>query len=282
MVIEIKEENDQGKLKNFGNGHSSNSQKGKTQIENISTPSKKETIEELQRTFGFLRTKLNIYKKNPSIFAIIQDNPCLVKCNYDLRNSIKKDIDPIYLAKHDWIKKKIIDKIIDKFYNRIEVKSEYNLSNGKLDIIILQIRNNDALQLKYKTKTIAIEIKSGKTVDSKLFCQIERYLMDTDVLLMVRVPTQDVVAIHSDRIENELIEDVSLLIKKANRIASNSLKKVPGDWCKDCNVECEFKEKPKWNSTQSASLEDYDDTLKNTNMVIDKLMILLEEVLHIH
>jgi hypothetical protein len=30
--------------------------------------------------------------------------------------------------------------------------------------------------------------------------------------LIVRVPTQDVVAIHSDRIENELMEDISLLL----------------------------------------------------------------------
>lgn len=90
-----------------------------------------------------------------------------------------------------------------------------------------------------------------------------------------------IVTIHSNRIENELIEDVSLLIKKANRIASNSLKKIPGDWCKEYNVECEFKEKPRWNSTQSGSFEDHDETLKNTNMAIEKLMILLEEVLHI-
>ena len=267
--------------KTFENGHSTNSQKETTHIENLVDVSKKEAIEELQTTFGSIRSKFNIYKPNSSIFAIIQDNPCLLKCSHELRNKSDKDLDSIYLAKHDWIKKKIIDKILDKFYNQIEVRSEYNFSNGKLDVIILQIPNYEALQLKYKTKTIAIEIKSGKTVDSKLFCQIERYLMDTDVLLVVRVPTQDVVAIHSDIIENELIEDLSLLNKKANRLLSNSLKKVPGNWCKECNAECEFKEKPKWNSNPKGSFEGYEEVLKNTNIVIEKLIILLEEVLHI-
>lgn len=71
---------------------------------------------------------------------------------------------------------------MDKFENQIEVKSEYSLSNGKLDII-LQILY-DKIQIKYKTRTIAIEIKSGKTVNSKIFCQIERYLADTDVLCL--------------------------------------------------------------------------------------------------
>ena len=98
---------------------------------------------------------------------------------------------------------------------------------GKFDLI-LQILY-DKIQIQYKTKTIAIEIKSGKTVNTKIFCQVERYLVDTDVVLMVRVPTQDVVQIHSERITNELI-DLSLLRRKADKILSNSVKKVPGDW----------------------------------------------------
>jgi hypothetical protein len=103
--------------------------------------------------------------------------------------------------------------------------------------------------------------------------------MDVDILFMVRVHTQDVAVIHSDRINNELIEDLRLINKKASRIASNSLKKVPGDWCGECNADCEFKKSPKWNSSPNGSFEGFEDGLKNVNMVIAKLIILIEQTL---
>ncbi len=262
----------------YQNGHSNNSEKETTQLKNIGNVSKKEAVEELQTTFGSIRLKLNTKLFNSSIFSIIQDNPCLVKCIHDLRNKNDNNIDSFYIAKHEWIKRKIIDAILDKFDNQIEVRSEYSLSNGKLDIIILQMLY-DKIQIQYKTKTIAIEIKSGETVNSKFFCQIERYLTDTDVLLMIRVPTQDVVAIYSDRIMNELIEDLSLLRRKADKILSNSVKKVPGEWCRECNADCEFKKYPKWNSSHKGSFKGYEELLKDVNIVITKLIIILEQIL---
>ena len=109
-----------------------------------------------------------------------------------------------------------------------------------------------------------------------LLRQIERYLADIDVLIMVRVPTQDVVPIHRNIIINELIEDISLLKRKADKILSNSVKKVPGDWCRECNADCEFKKSPKWNSpSPKGSFEGFEEDLKNINMVIAKLIILI-------
>ena len=209
----------------YTNGHPNNSQKKPPQMKNLVNVSKNDAIEELYTTFRSVRSKYNTKLSNSSMFAIMQDNPCLLKCVHELRNKSDKDIDSFYLAKHEWIKKKIIDAILDKFENQIEVRSEYSISNGKLDIIVLKLFF-DKIQIHYKTKTIAIEIKSGETVNSKTFCQIERYLMDTDVLLMVRVSTKDVVAVYSDEIMNELITDISLLRRKADRIISNTLKKI--------------------------------------------------------
>ena len=116
-------------------------------------------------------------------------------------------------------------------------------------------------------------------MNSKTFCQIERYLADTDVLIMVRVSTQDVVPSHSERIINELIEDISLLKRKADRILSNSVIKVPGDWCRGCNANCEFKKSPKWDSSPTGSFEGFESDLKNANMTIAKVVILIEQIL---
>ena len=279
MVYTIKNENDRVKISKISeNGHPNDSKKENKHLENLMNVPKNEAIEELYSTFGSIRKKFNIYKSNSSLFAIIQDNPCLIKCVHELRNKNNEDIDSFYSAKHNWIKKKIIDAILNKFENQIEVRSEYSLSNGKLNILILQTQNNK-IQIRYKTKTIAIEIKSGKTVDSKTFFQIERYLADTDVLIMVRVPTQDVVPIHSDRTMNETIEDLSLLKRKAGKILSNSVIKVPGDWCRECNVECEFNKFPKRDSNPIGSFETFESDFKNVNMVIAKVIILIKQKL---
>ena len=106
----------------YKKGHSNNSLKDSIQLKNLVNISKKEAIEELQTTFGSIRSKLNTKLFNSSIYAIIQDNPCLVKCKYELRNkNDNNNIDSFYTAKHEWIKRKIIDAILDKFGNQIEM-----------------------------------------------------------------------------------------------------------------------------------------------------------------
>ena len=77
--------------------------------------------------------------------------------------------------------------------------------------------------------------------------------------------------IHSDEVINELIEDLSLLRRKADKILSTSVKKVPGDWCRECNAECEFKKSSKWDSSHKGSFEGFEVELKNVNMVIANL-----------
>src|SRR5688500_3995832 len=86
----------------------------------LNNVSKKEAIEELYTTFGSIRSKYNTKLSNSSMFAIMQDNPCLLKCVHEFSNKSDKDSDSFYLAKHEWIKKKIIDTILDKFDNKIE------------------------------------------------------------------------------------------------------------------------------------------------------------------
>lgn len=84
-----------------------------------------------------LREKLECNKKNATMLSIIQDNPCLHKCIYDLKNNKYEDnFDSYYKGCHDWIKKKIIDAILDKFGEKITLDAEQNLNNGSLDIII--------------------------------------------------------------------------------------------------------------------------------------------------
>jgi hypothetical protein len=62
-------------------------------------------------------------------------------------------------------------------------------SDGRVDIIIF----TDRIVIKNERKVITIEIKSGKNID--LF-QFERYLFESDLLIVVRVLTKEVAVIN--------------------------------------------------------------------------------------
>jgi hypothetical protein len=94
----------------------------------------------------------------------------------------------------------------------------------------------DKIRLKYGRRLIAIEIKTGRWVDSSLFNQIERYLLELDVLIVVRVPTEDVVAIDSAPLEDILEKNLNILIRKSHQIMSGKRLKIPGIMQNRCPV----------------------------------------------
>lgn len=159
------------------------------------------------------------------------------------------------------------------------IKSEHNLSTGKQDIVLLPV--NNLIILNHNKKRIGIEIKSGKTFDTKNVFQLERYLVECDLLIVIRVPYEQVDIINTLTLENTLINNLSLLSRKIQRIRSdNNNLRVEGEWCKGCPVNCEFK-KPMMNGNNSkhiASLNDYDNFINNTEAVIMKVLSKLEDI----
>lgn len=148
------------------------------------------------------------------------------------------------------------------------VKSEHKINNETLDIAITY----DKILLNYHEKTICIEIKSGQSID--LF-QIERYLYESYLLIVVRVPTRDVVLIHQQNIATELIAGITSAKEKIDMLIDNNLTKVQGEWCRGCTAECEFK-KAEYNNNHVAKLE-FEEFLKNTNVVTQETIRILEE-----
>ena len=68
--------------------------------------------------------KLN---KQGEIFSkMLQECPCLFKCDHEIRNTdySNSNFDPLYGAKHEYAKNKIIDAIVDRFADVIDVSSE--------------------------------------------------------------------------------------------------------------------------------------------------------------
>jgi hypothetical protein len=154
----------------------------------------------------------------------------------------------------------------------VDVKSEHRVAMGKLDIAVLVGK----IELKYGRKIIAIEIKSGKTVDSKLFNQIQRYLSGVDLLLIVRIPTNDVVPIDSAAIRSVIINEVNLLTRKAEKMLAGDVTRVPGDWCKECTANREFRKPQRSPTIRYTSFQGYEDYLISVDKIIEKIVAILQ------
>lgn len=230
-----------------------------------------EHSEKLLLYLGRLRLMLNPTISNGRILAVIQENPCYLKCSHEIRYPLyDNNIDPFYLERHRYVKTKLIDNIIDKLGHLVEVTSEQCIPTGRLDISITP--QNKILLLNNKRK-IAIEIKTGMNMD--LF-QVERYMIESDLLIIIRVPTEEVVSINSSQFRTELIKSISTLTRKTQRLTDNDIRRVQGEWCRGCTATCEHK-KPKRNNIHTASIGGFERLTKNVDVVIDKVIKILKD-----
>jgi hypothetical protein len=55
--------------------------------------------------------------------------------------------------------------------------------------------------------------------------------------------------------------------------------KIPGDWCKGCNANCEFKKPSRWSDkSHNGSLDGYEDFTRQTDTIIEKVLIILQRL----
>jgi hypothetical protein len=230
----------------------------------------KESQNKLLSELQAMRNRQNVKASNAKMISILHQCPCRLKCLHDITKSeyTYNDIDRLYLEKHDIVKKRLIDAIVCRFPGKLKISSEHKINNGTADISI----SSDSIIRLNNGKKVGIEVKSGKSID--LF-QIERYLYELDVLLVVRVPTRDVVKISQKDISEELNKNVLLLTEKIQQINTYGLIKVEGEWCRGCTAPCQNK-KPGYTGKPNASMANYADFIKNVNIVVEKVMQELE------
>jgi hypothetical protein len=217
-----------------------------------------------------VRTKQNVKASNAKMISILHQCPCRLKCLHDITKLeyTYDKIDRLYLEKHDIVKKRLIDAIVCRFPGKLKITSEHKINNGTADISI----SSDKLIRLNNGKRIGIEVKSGQSID--LF-QIERYLYELDVLLVVRVPTRDVVKISQKDIAEELNTNVLSLTEKIQQINTYGLIKIEGEWCRGCTALCQNK-KPGYYGKPIATMADYCEFIKNVNIVVEKVIHELE------
>jgi hypothetical protein len=217
-----------------------------------------------------MRTKRNAKASNAKMISILHQCPCRLRCLHDITTSeyTSNTIDRLFSEKHDTVKKRLIEAILCRFPGRLKISSEEKINNGTADISI----SSDQIIRLNNGKRIGIEVKSGQSID--LF-QIERYLYELDVLLVVRVPTRDVVKISQKDIAEVLNKNILLLTEKIRQINAFGLIKVEGEWCRGCTAPCPNK-KLGYTGKPIASMADYADFMRNVDIVIEKVIRELE------
>jgi hypothetical protein len=230
----------------------------------------KESQNELLSELEAMRTRHHVRPSNAKMIKILHQCPCSLKCLHDITNSeyAYNNIDPLHLEKHTVVKKRLIDAIECRFPGKLKISSEHKINNGTVDILI----SSDKLIRLNNGKRIGIEVKSGQKID--LF-QIERYLYELDVLLVVRVPTRDVVKISQKDISQELNKNILSLTEKIQQINTYGLIKVEGEWCRGCTALCQNR-KPGFIGKPIATMADYSEFIKNVNIVVEKVIHELE------
>jgi hypothetical protein len=230
----------------------------------------KESQSKLVSELQTMRNRLNVKASNAKMISILHQCPCRLKCLHDITKSeyTYNNIDRLYLEKHDIVKKRLIDAIVCRFPGKLKISSEHKINNGTADISI----SSDSIIRLNNGKKVGIEVKSGKSID--LF-QIERYLYELDVLLVVRVPTRDVVKILQKDISQELSKNILSLTEKIQQINTYGLIKVEGEWCRGCTALCQNR-KPGYIGKPIATMADYSKFIKNVNIVVEKVIHELE------
>ena len=108
-------------------------------LNDLPTPLK-DAVETLYCSFSELRSHFGIQKSNASIFAILQQYPCPVRCINELKksNNGKGDgIDKLYMAKEEYTKRILIEEIYARFGSSVKLEEGYKVSSGTLDLAIM-------------------------------------------------------------------------------------------------------------------------------------------------
>lgn len=231
-----------------------------------------ESQEHMLRAVESIKVKFGSKVSIATILAVLQQNPCLLRCITDIKSpTYGDDIDPLYLAKHEYARICIVDRITQEFCADVAIGAEHPIKTGKLDVAI----TNSRIVLNNGNRIVGIEVKSGRSID---IFQLIRYLQEVDILIIARVPTRDVVILKKSDIASEIDRLRLLLQKKATQINAGHQYKVEGPWCYECMAECEYR-KTRFKHVRAASMEGLSDFINDVGTTVEKTVAQIRQEL---
>jgi hypothetical protein len=149
-----------------------------------------------------------------------------------------EEVDRIWRNLHDYAASLLIEKLKNELASKeipVSIVREADNPSGRYDVLIFngvtpKILNGDG--------KICLELKVGFNVSLE---QIEKYLWDSNRIILARFAAGDVVTLRAEDWEDFLKAVLEERLKKAERIYGGKVVLVPGDECLDCPLrECRF------------------------------------------
>ena len=172
-----------------------------------------------------------------TVMKVLSENECEGLIQYLLRNPASArngSFDRYYREKHEFYKRKLVDRLKNELEDagfNVLIATEENVLTGRYDVAIFSGRQ---VRVVNDQEQIAIEIKGSLGISLE---QIERYLLNGTVIILVRVVTGHVVMLSAYEYIDFLVESLKDLTRKAERILRNKPVLVRGSQCRKCPVE---------------------------------------------
>jgi len=224
-----------------------------------------------------------------TVMKVLGENECERLIQHLLRNPVSAangSFDRYYREKHEFYRRKLVDRLKNELEDarfNVLITTEENVETGRYDVTIVSGRR---VRILNGQEEIVIEIKGSLGISLE---QIERYLLNGTVIILVRVVTGHVARLSTYEYIDFLAESVKDLTRKAERILGNKPVMIRGSRCRECPVEtCVYNVgsgSGKDNCFQRIVMKDeefnldLDSLLRNTYPTITKVTEMVLEVL---
>jgi hypothetical protein len=155
------------------------------------------------------------------VIYVLERTPCDAEALCLLKNrnvAPKAKIDSYWLNKHDYVRQKLVEKFVNELHET-QIPVELAVENQDFTVredVQITIKGPDGM-LKRK---LAVEIKTGLGVNVQ---QLERLMCENDLVVLVRSVTGHVVALHSCRYAEFLIESLSEKVQRTRRLTEGHI-----------------------------------------------------------
>jgi len=156
------------------------------------------------------------------------------------RGRMESKVDGYWTSKHEYAKRKIVEKLANRLYDLrlpAEIVLESRGPNARKDILLILKKPDGSVK-----KRAVFEIKTGHGLD---FNQLERLMCDDDIVVLMRTGTGHVTTLGPRKYDTILIESLRNRIGRVRRLIEGHTYVVQGRDCLVCtNESCPHMRRP--------------------------------------
>jgi len=227
--------------------------------------------------------KYSSRKSEKFIIDLLMEHSCerLIIESLALNLIWEDDIDRLWRGLHIYAVSLLIERLKNRLIEEgfdVSLVNEAECPTGRYDILL--IINNRGIKILTDGNDICLEVKTGFGVS---FEQIEKYMWNGTIVILVRCVTGHALAFRAQDWSGPLRTVLEDRIKKAKRILDGNVVLVRGPDCKKCPLkDCKFNEfKAEENETERANdfYETLDKFRKNATKAIETAVnLVLQEL----